>query len=61
MLRIEERRNIDLNGINMNEMPVRLILGIMSTGHNISGARLLTPLGVGTIETRVTKATMGIE
>ena len=32
-----------------------LTLGIMSTGHNISGAWLLTPLGVGTTVTRVTR------
>ena len=41
----------------MIEMPVRPTLGIMSIGHNISVARLLTPLGVGTI---VTGKTMGI-
>ena len=43
----------------MIEMLVRLILGIMSTGHNVSGAGLLTPLGVGIIITKVTKVTMG--
>ena len=42
----------------MIEMPVRPTLDIMSTGHNISGAGLLTPLGVGTIETGVTKLAM---
>ena len=56
-----ERRNVDLSGINVTEMPVRPTLGIMFIGHNISGAGLLTPLGVGTIVTRVTKVTMGIE
>ena len=45
----------------MIEMPVRPTLGYMSTGHSISGAGLLTPLGVGTIETRVTKVIMGNE
>ena len=30
----------------------------MSTGHNISGAGLLTPLGVGTIGARVAKLAM---
>ncbi len=42
----------------MIEMPVRPTLDIMSTGHNISGAGLLTPLGVGTIGARV--ATLAI-
>ena len=50
-----ERRNVDLSGIRVIEMHVRLTLGIMSTGHNISGAGLLTPLGVGTIGPEVTK------
>ena len=39
-------------------MPVRPTLDIMSSGHNISGAGLLTPLGVGTIGARVTKLAM---
>ena len=34
-------------------------LGIVSTGRNTSGAGILTPLGVGTTVTRVTKMTMG--
>ena len=34
-------------------------LVFMSTGHNISDVWLLTPLGVGTVITRVTKVTMG--
>ena len=42
----------------MIEMPVRPTLDIMSTGHNISGAGLLTPLGVGTIGAKVTKLAM---
>ena len=42
-------------GISMIEMPIRPTLDIMSTGHNISGVGLLTPLGVGTIETGVTR------
>lgn len=37
-------------------MLVRRILDIMSTRHNISGTRLLNPLGVGNIVTMVTKA-----
>ena len=41
-------------------MLVRPTLGIMFIGHNISGAGLLIPLGVGAIETMVTKVTMGI-
>ena len=57
-LQLRERRNVDLSGINVIEMSVRSTLGIMSSGHNISDARLLTPLGVGTIETRVTQVTM---
>jgi hypothetical protein len=44
-----ERGNVDLSGINVIEMPVPSTLGIMSIGHNISDARLLTPLRVGTI------------
>ena len=43
----------------MIEMPVRPILNIMSSGHNISAAGLLTPLGVGTIGIGVTKLAMG--
>jgi hypothetical protein len=46
--------------ISVIEMPVRLTLGIIPFGHNNSGARLLTPLGVGTIITRRTKVTLGI-
>ena len=42
----------------MIEMPIRPTLDIMSTGHNISGAGLLTPLGVGTIGARVAKLAM---
>jgi hypothetical protein len=45
----EKRRNVDLSGIGVIEMPVRSTLGIMSTGHNIGGARLLTTLRLGTI------------
>ena len=36
-------------------MPVRPTLGIIPYGHNKSGARLLTPLGVGTIVIGVIK------
>ena len=43
----------------MIEMPVRPTLDIMFNGHNVSGASLLTPLGVGTIGTRVTMLIMG--
>ena len=32
----------------MIEMPVRLTLGIIPSGHNNNGAKLLTPLEVGT-------------
>ena len=39
----------------MIEMHVRPTLGITPFGHNNSGARLLTPLGVGTIVIRVIK------
>ena len=45
----------------MIEMHVRPTFGIMSTRHNINGAGLLTPLGVGTVVTTVTKVTMGTE
>ena len=45
----------------MIEMPVRPTLGIMSTGHNISGVGLLTPLRMDIIITMVTKVTMGTE
>ena len=54
-------RSVDLSGISVIEMSVRPTLGIMSIVHNINGARLLTPLGVSTIETVVTKVTMVIE
>ena len=43
----------------MIEMHVQPTLGIMSTRHNISGARLLTPIWMGTIVTMVTKVTVG--
>ena len=42
----------------MIEMPVQPTLDIMSTGLNINGEGLLTPLGVDTIETGVTKLAM---
>jgi hypothetical protein len=42
----------------MIEMPIRPTLGIIPFGHNNSGARLLTPLGVGNIITRITKVTL---
>ena len=42
----------------MTEMHVRLTLGIMPSGYNNNDAGLLTPLGVGTIVTRITKVTM---
>ena len=45
--REEKRRNVDLSGISMIVMPVRPTLGTMSTGHNINGARLLTPFRGG--------------
>ena len=47
------RRNVDLSGISVIEMPIQPTFGIMSTRHDISGARLLTPLWMGTIITRV--------
>ena len=53
-----ERRSVDLSGINVIEMHVRPTLDIVSTRHNISGAGLRTPLKVGTIVIKVTKATM---
>ena len=55
---VEKRREKTTtpNMISMIDMPVRH--DIMSSGHNISGARLLTPLGVGIITTRVTKLAM---
>ena len=56
-----ERRNVDPGRINVIEMLVRPTLGIMSIGHNISGARLLAPLEEGAIVTKVTKVTMGTE
>lgn len=52
--RERERRYVDLSGINVIEVHVRPTSSIMYIGHNISGARLLTPHGVGTIGTRVT-------
>ena len=52
-------RNIDLSGISVIEMLIQSTLDIMSTRHNISGIGTLTPLGVGTTVTRVTKVTMG--
>ena len=33
---LQRKRNVDLVGINMIEMPVRPTLGIMSTGHTMS-------------------------
>ena len=50
---------LTLVGIRVIKMPIRPNLGIMSIGHNINDARLLTPLVVGTMVTRVTKVTMG--
>ena len=38
--------------VGVNEMPVRPIHDDMATGHAISGAGLLTPLGVDTIVTK---------
>ena len=52
-----QRKNVDLREINVIEMPVRPTLGIMSTRHNISGARLLIPFRVGTLVTKVTMGT----
>jgi hypothetical protein len=40
------------------EMPVRPTLDIIPSGHNNNGARLLTPLWVGIIMTRLTKMTL---
>ena len=42
-------------------MPIRPTLGIMSIGHYINGARLLTPHGVGTIATMVTMGTQWLD
>ena len=44
----------------MIEMPVRPTLGIIPSGHNKSGAGLLTPLRVGTIVTRLKQGDLGI-
>ena len=49
---------LTLDRISVIEMPVRPTLDIMSSGHNISGAGLLTPLGVGTIGVGVAKLAM---
>ena len=57
----EKRKHVDLSGMSVIEMPVRPTLGIILTGHNINDAGLLTPLGVGTIVTKVTKVIMGVE
>ena len=54
----EREETLTPGRISMIEMPVRPTLDIMSTGHNISDAGLLTPLAVGTIETGVTKLAM---
>ena len=58
---MEERRNVDLSGINVIEMPVRLTLDSMSIGYNISSPGLRIPLGVGILVIRVIKVTMGSE
>ena len=39
----------------MNEMFVQPTHGVMPTGHDISGVGLLTPLGMDTIVTNVSK------
>ena len=44
--------------ISVIEMPIQPTLDIMSSGHNISGVGLLTPLRVGTMEILVTKLVM---
>ena len=49
-----ERRNVD-HAINVIGMPVRPTLGIIASGHNTSGAWLLTPLWVGTILTKLAR------
>ena len=54
----EREETLTPGRISMIEMSVRPTLDIMSTGHNINGVGLLTPLGVGTIETGVTKLAM---
>jgi hypothetical protein len=56
-----KRRNVDPGRINVIEMLVWPTLGIMSTGHTINGAGLLTPLEEGAIVTKVTKVTMATE
>jgi hypothetical protein len=53
-LQIREDAKYTNQGINVIEMPVRPTLGIIPSGHNNSGAGLLTPLGVGTIVTKTT-------
>lgn len=40
----EERMNDDFTGTNAIKMPVEPTLGITSTGHNISGVGILTPI-----------------
>ena len=57
----EREEALTFSGISVIEMPVRPTLGIMTTGHDVGGARLLTPIGVGTIITSVTEVTMGTE
>ena len=49
-----QRRNDDLM-ISVIGMPVRPTLGLITSWHNTSGARLLTPLRVGTIVTKLTR------
>ena len=41
--------------ISVIGIPVRPTLGTILSGHNTSGAGLLTPLGVGTIVTMLAK------
>ena len=50
----EMRRNAD-HTISVIGMSVRPTLGIIPSGHNTNGTRLLTPLGVDTILTRTAK------
>ena len=53
--RFRERRNAD-HVISVIGVRVRPTLGIIPSGHNTSGAGLLTPLRVGTIVTHYTSS-----
>ena len=54
----QREETLTFGRLSMIEMPVRPTLDIMSSGHNINGAWLLIPLGVGIIGAGVTKLAM---